>query len=800
MTRARSAETPAKTVAEITAETSAEARRAAGRWLLLALAAAIWAALCLAAPAAGPTPLPGSGTALKEAQSLSESEMEAILDSPEAVRALVAELPDEEVRRLLIERLDAVAKIAEAAEDTGLAAFSDNAMRAVDGFARSVTWAYEVSPNLAAGVGTALSRFAEPRGTTGILHVLAVLAVAIGAGLLVRRLVARGLALAWPQRPPLAPHAPLASLAAEHGGRALRIALESAAMLLATWAVIRLGADAGPDGPRPNDYLVLYFFWKEPICFAVASAAVARFALAPGAPERRLLHLDDETAAILARGLVIFGSIVGIRAYALSFVGGHGIALAELRLGFWMSVAMYAWMLWLAWRTRAGLTRSLIGDIGEITRTERRLAQAYPYAAMALIALFWLLSEVFTGLGLWNLLDGRLPLTLVILIFAPAADRVIRALVYRVAPPEEGAGAAAARAFAATRRGYIRIGRIMLAFLLLLLLQRIWGFSLTDMAGAGVGARFTGRLIEASIIIGTGYLAIEAVAIWINGLLAREKGPAVDEDEPGGGEGGGTGGSRLATVLPLLSFSAQGAILVITLLTGLGALGVDTTPLLAGAGIVGIAVGFGAQTLVSDVVSGIFFLIDDAFRTGEYVEVEGTVGTVEKISVRSMRLRHHEGRLHTIPYGQIPKLTNYSRDWVIMKLRFTVPFDTDLQKVKKIFKKIGAEMMEDERFKADFLQPFKSQGVLEVDDVGIVIRGKFMAKPGKQWTLRKEIYQRVQQAFEENGLQFARKEVRVKLDGDPGALTPEQQTLVGAAAADAAERPPAPEGRSEEPR
>ena len=145
-------------------------------------------------------------------------------------------------------------------------------------------------------------------------------------------------------------------------------------------------------------------------------------------------------------------------------------------------------------------------------------------------------------------------------------------------------------------------------------------------------------------------------------------------------------------------------------LIAIGNFGIDITPLLAGAGIVGLAIGFGAQKLVADIVSGMFFLIDDAFRAGEYLDVDGTVGTVEKISVRSMQLRHHKGAVHTIPYGEIPKITNYSRDWVIMKLKFTVPFDTDPNKVKKIFKKIGAEMMEVPEFAEDLLSAVQVTG------------------------------------------------------------------------------------------
>ena len=194
------------------------------------------------------------------------------------------------------------------------------------------------------------------------------------------------------------------------------------------------------------------------------------------------------------------------------------------------------------------------------------------------------------------------------------------------------------------------------------------------------------------------------------------------------------------------------------------------------------------ELVSGDHLEGRIGVQDDAFRVGEYVEVDGTMGTVEKISIRSMQLRHHRGLVHTIPYGEIPKLTNFSRDWVIMKLMFTVPFDTDPNKVKKIFKKIGAEMIEDPLFKDDFLEPFKSQGVFQFDDVGIVMRGKFMAKPGTQFTIRKEIYNRVRNEFKAAGIEFARREVRVAMpEHENGApVSDEEKAALTAAAAEVA--------------
>jgi small-conductance mechanosensitive channel len=213
--------------------------------------------------------------------------------------------------------------------------------------------------------------------------------------------------------------------------------------------------------------------------------------------------------------------------------------------------------------------------------------------------------------------------------------------------------------------------------------------------------------------------------------------------------------------------------------------------------VLGLAIGFGAQTLVKDIVSGVFFLLDDAFRHGEYIDVGGTEGTVEKISIRSLQLRAVKGPIHVVPYGSISKLTNMSRDWVIMKLKFTIPIDTDIEKVRKLFKKIGQEMMEVPELAEKFLAPFKGQGAADVTDVGIVVRGKFTTRPGDQWDIRKQVYNRVQKAFEENGIEFARKEVRVTLSDSVAvnSLTQEQKQAISAAASEAAETPPTKEPR-----
>jgi len=279
-----------------------------------------------------------------------------------------------------------------------------------------------------------------------------------------------------------------------------------------------------------------------------------------------------------------------------------------------------------------------------------------------------------------------------------------------------------------------------------------------------------------------GYLLYHATRIWIDTRIREEGGDEVLE--PGEGEGGGeSSASRLATLLPLfrnfLLFTISVSVLVMVLLK----LGINVAPLFAGAGVVGIAIGFGAQTLIRDILSGAFYLVDDAFRKGEYIDIGTVKGTVERISLRSFQLRHHLGALHTIPFGEVTHLTNYSRDWVMVKLPIRVTYDTDIEQVRKLIKKLGAELSEHPVEGPKFLQPLKSQGIYKMEDSAMIMRVKFMTRPGDQWTTRKLVYSRLRGLFEENGIKFAHREVTVRLsDKDMAEIPPDQREAVAGAA------------------
>ncbi|KQV81953.1 mechanosensitive ion channel family protein [Rhizobium sp. Root1220] len=227
--------------------------------------------------------------------------------------------------------------------------------------------------------------------------------------------------------------------------------------------------------------------------------------------------------------------------------------------------------------------------------------------------------------------------------------------------------------------------------------------------------------------------------------------------------------SRLRTLLPIFRNVIAVVVLVVAALIVLAELGVEIGPLIAGAGIFGVAIGFGSQTLVKDVISGVFYMLDDAFRVGEYIQSGSYKGTVESFSLRSVRLRHHRGPVFTVPFGELGAVENMSRDWVIDKFRISVGYDTDIAQARKIAKAIGAELQADPEVGPLFIQPLKMKGVEEFGDYGIVLSFAMTTVPGQQTYIRRKAYAMIREAFKKAGIEFAQPTVQVGGDDKGGA-------------------------------
>lgn len=224
--------------------------------------------------------------------------------------------------------------------------------------------------------------------------------------------------------------------------------------------------------------------------------------------------------------------------------------------------------------------------------------------------------------------------------------------------------------------------------------------------------------------------------------------------------------ARMRTLLPIIRSIAGVAILTVALMMVLAGLGVEIGPLIAGAGVFGVAIGFGSQTLVKDVLSGVFYMLDDAFRVGEYIQSGNYKGVVEGFSLRSVRLRHHRGPVFTVPFGSLGAVQNMSRDWSKDKFLLTVPYDTDIEKVRKLVKKVGETLLADEEIGPLFIQPIKMKGVERFGDYGITLGVAMILQPTPLLSMiRRRAYMMIRDAFRQNGIEFASPTIQVAAHG-----------------------------------
>jgi small-conductance mechanosensitive channel len=531
------------------------------------------------------------------------------------------------------------------------------------------------------------------------------------------------------------------------------------------------------------------------------TALFARFLLSKQNGNERLLPFTDQPAGQLRWFAILVATLWAVGHFVQAVLAGGGASPQTLDLVvFFTTIVGFVIVVTTVWLVRVPIANLIRGDKQHNT-VVGWLADLWPviatvfFAAIVATRVFDILSgtPVAAGAGILSvLLVVALPIVDLLLCRAVAAAaskppaEPAPLLVPSTAPegmaaqsgPRDEDGAfeqdgpppqfvVAAQVAAQSaqsrpaRQGFVaayeavfrRAIHIVVLVIGLFLLAELWDVDLFAVAQSSMGGKISSSLFGICIVLLLSYLLWELAKTAIDRRLAAE-----------GKQGPDVPASRLQTLLPLLRALILITIIVMATMSFLAALGVDILPLLAGASVVGVAIGFGSQTLVRDIVSGAFFLMDDAFRLGEYIEVGSDKGVVEKINVRSVFLRHHRGALNILPYGEIKRLRNTSRDWIIHVMEFRLTYDTNIQLVKKIMKKIGQEMQADPDYASDMLQPLKSQGVLATEDSAIVIRAKFTAKPGgNSFVIRRVAYDKILKAFREAGIKFAHKEVTVNV-------------------------------------
>jgi small-conductance mechanosensitive channel len=519
--------------------------------------------------------------------------------------------------------------------------------------------------------------------------------------------------------------------------------LRGSGLLLFTAAA--LGASAAFTWP-PHVHQLVVFATMFLLVLRLAWMGVG-IVIAPGRPQRRLVPADPRAARWLAAALLAAIFLLACGSFLPAMVESGGVEArhfaSALRLAAYTAAAALLVVLSLALfgrperRAEAGAARAPL------------FPRSFPLAMLVVfVYAVWLLAPRAAGVT-------------AILAVVIALQIGLHEMVYFYWHSEDEAAAARA-----DREALPAIALSLARFLVVL--AGIGAAALALDAPLSSLAESTNPWVSVGLrLLGVAVLALLAHGVWIavRSVVDARLAQIVPADP---GESAGAK-SRLLTLLPLLRVSTAILLIVLLVLSSLWALGIEITPLLAGAGVVGLAIGFGAQTLVRDIVSGVFYLIDDAFRIGEYIQSGNFKGQVESFSLRSVRLRHHRGPVFTVPFGALGAIQNMSRDWVIDKLTVGITYDSDLEKARKLIKKIGQALAADPEFGRHFIEPLKMQGVEQFGDFAIQIRMKMKTVPGEQFVIRRKAYAMIKKAFDENGIRFAFPTVQLAGGGGDAA-------------------------------
>ncbi|MGO4174847.1 mechanosensitive ion channel family protein [Bosea sp. TAF32] len=506
--------------------------------------------------------------------------------------------------------------------------------------------------------------------------------------------------------------------------------------------------------------------------------AVGRFLISPDAPERRIMPLPRAERHF--RRLVVYSVLTPLIVTGILLANqvssGPRPVTGLIAL---TGLAITLFKIWWFYDGRHDLAVLVLSGSPEPGPIRRLIAAGTAWFYIATTVLLWMVSSAAAMMSNGGRWAEASALTQVAIVIIPIVAvglaswlrcRAARREAKHGVTPILSAGSAAVRAAA--------LGVIWAAGFYII--ARLWAGLLLGVSSAQFAAVMR-QTVGVAVFAFAGWVALVFLHAFFDAYTPQRRvvGPADedvahDEGVP----------SRLATVLPVLRGVVLGAVLGLTILVVLSRLGVDIGPLLAGFGILGLAISFGSQALVRDIVSGVFFMLEDAFRVGEYVDTGRLKGTVEKISLRSMQLRHQSGQIHTVPFGQVQSLTNASRDWATVKFNVRLDHSADIEQARKAIKKVGLALLEDPEYGPHFIAPLKMQGVADITDQAIVVRLKFTGKPNQASMLQREALKRVYRSLNEAHIPFASNAVTVR-GGEGGAQS-------SAAAAIATVPPPTP--------
>jgi small-conductance mechanosensitive channel len=282
-----------------------------------------------------------------------------------------------------------------------------------------------------------------------------------------------------------------------------------------------------------------------------------------------------------------------------------------------------------------------------------------------------------------------------------------------------------------------------------------------------IGIDFVQASLRIALIVGAAYVGLRLLRLGFNRLEALlVRAAAAAEVVPG------TATKRVRTLMSVLWTIVVGLVWFVAVLTTLGQIGVNVTPVLAGAGIVGLAIGFGAQNLVKDLVSGFFLILENQVRVGDVAIINGTGGLVEAISFRTIVLRDEAAVVHVFPNGSVTTLSNMTKDWSAYVISVSVAFKEDPDRVVDVMRRVAEEMYAEPSYRAVMLDAIEIFGVDNFTETAVIIKARLKTMPLQQFNIGREYRRRLKKAFEAAGIEmpFAQRPARLA-ETSPSAST-----------------------------
>ncbi len=489
--------------------------------------------------------------------------------------------------------------------------------------------------------------------------------------------------------------------------------------------------------------------------FCLLLVVGARTVLAPKAPGLRLVKVSDTIADY------VFGWIKRfIYLIAYSYVVFQNEFVLEIPESVYggiiraLGLVVVLMLVYLVLSNRKTVAQWLRGNghsesdrvMHALARCRRLIADIWPVFAIFYIVSTYLIWALAIPGGFTLLLKGGVLTTFLLAIARPLAYGVESALGRGLS---FGTGVRS-RYPAFERRINRYLGMLqgfavtLVYFGILLTLVHIWGFDFFAMIGGWFSDETWERLKSAATIAGISFVIWELISTLIENYLdtVDENGTRVERS------------ARARTLLPLLRTFLFLLICMVVTLTTLSTLGVDVTPVLAAAGVIGIAIGFGSQKLVQDIINGLFILFQDTIAVGEVVDVAGHSGVVEHISVRTIGLRDLSGRAHTIPFSEVTTITNHTKDYAFAELDIGIGYREDVDEVIEVIRQIGAELETDPMQGSNILEPIQVLGVDEFADSAVVIKARIKTRPMMQWGVKRSFNRLMKYRFDELGIEI----------------------------------------------